>query len=446
MISVIGMGFVGLTLAAFVASKKVKTIGIDSNNELITQLQKGTPHFYEPGLKQMLARALRNKAISFSSKIDAIKESDIVFVCVGTPSSSTGEIDLSAISEVSKSIGHVISNDDKYRLVVVKSTVVPGTTANVVLPAIEKASSKAHGSGFGLIVNPEFLREGSAMNDTIKPHLIVIGRTNEKDSKIMKSFYSKLYRKSLPEVIVTTPSTAEMIKYANNAFLATKISFINSIANICQRIPQVDVEDVAKAIGHDPRIGRLFLKAGPGYGGSCLPKDVSALISFCEKDLKLSPVLIKATSEVNDDQPYEATRLAESQLGNLAGKKISVLGLAFKKNTDDIREAVSLKVISLLLKQAAIVSVHDPMAMNRVRDIFGNSVNYCNTIDDCIRESECCIILTEWDAYSHLKPSFFVEKMKNPLVIDARRVLDPSKFEGKLAYFAIGRSKVPKTL
>lgn len=434
------MGFVGLNLAAFLASRKVRTVGIEINKDILTSLNAGKPQFYERGLESMVKSTLKSKNLIFSGNVEDILGSDIVFVCVGTPSLHDGSIDLSALKKVSEKIGKTMSVDSRWRLIVIKSTVTPGTTSNIVLPILESSSSKKCGKDFGLVMNPEFLREGSAVKDTKIPHLIVIGGANTKDNTFLRSFYSTIYGRALPKVMITSPTTAEMIKYANNAFLATKISFINSIANICQHLPGTDVEQIAQAIGYDPRIGPLFLKAGPGYGGSCFPKDVSALLSFC-KNMGIDPKLVSATHQVNLNQPYEVVRLVERALNGILGKVISILGLAFKKNTDDIREAVSIKIISHLLKNGAIVKVHDPMAINRVKSVFGNSIEYFDKADQCIKNSECCLILTEWDEYKDLKPELFIKVMTSPIIIDARRVLDAEEFEKKTQYFAIGRGK-----
>jgi len=270
-------------------------------------------------------------------------------------------------------------------------------------------------------MNPEFLKEGSSVNDTLNPHLIVIGCNKKSDGIILEKLYRHTYSKNTPEILLTTIETSEMIKYSNNAFLATKISFINTIANICQKIEGTDVGIISYAIGKDPRIGSEFLKAGPGYGGSCFPKDLDALIAFCKKN-KFNPELIIATQKVNKTQYLKIVKLIEEKVGSLYGKKISVLGLSFKKDTDDIRESVSIKLIKYLLKKGAQISSHDPMAINNAKKIFSNKINFETNIKNCIAHSNCCVIMTDWDEYKKLKPDIF-KKMKTMHIVDARRIL-----------------------
>ena len=272
-ISVVGLGFVGLTLAAVNAKKGFNTIGIDIDQEKIRKLKRGIPDFFEPKLEKFLLSSMKNKKIIFSENFESILKTDITFVTVGTPSNKKGEIELKYLSNAIDEIIKVLKNKKKSHLIVIKSTVVPTTTTNEILPKTKNYKN------IQVLVNPEFLRESSAIDDLLKPHLIVIGENDKKIGQKLVDYYNLFYTK-VPEIIRTDFSSAELIKYSNNAFLATKISFINSIANICQNIPNVNVRTIAYAIGKDPRIGSLFLNAGPGFGGSCLPKDLSALINF----------------------------------------------------------------------------------------------------------------------------------------------------------------------
>jgi UDPglucose 6-dehydrogenase len=287
----------------------------------------------------------------------------------------------------------------------------------------------------GIVTNPEFLREGSAIDDILDPHLIVIGQYDRKTGNELESYYRQFY-KTLPEIIHTDIASAELIKYANNAFLATKISFINSLANICQNLPGTDINTIAKAIGKDPRIGSLFLQAGPGFGGSCLPKDISGLINFSNKFEKTNE-LFKAVLRVNQNQPVKVLELLKKFNIMKKNNTISILGLAFKKDTDDIREAVSIEIVKLLLKKGLKLKVYDPMAMDNFRKLFKEKITYCSTIDECLRNSDCCFILTEWDSFQKLKPEKFKKLMKKANVIDARRILDPKKFSD-INFKAIG--------
>jgi len=320
---------------------------------------------------------------------------------------------------------------------VVKSTVIPGTTENIVKPILEESSGKRCGTDFGLCMNPEFLREGSALHDTFNPDRIVIGEYDKKSGDILEALYREFYAEKMPPIIRTTPVNAELIKYANNAFLATKISFINTIANICDRIPGADVTVVAKGIGLDKRIGPLFLNAGLGYGGSCLPKDLRALIQY-SKNLGYEPKLLEAVESVNNSQPQRAIELCKKLLGELRGKRVAILGLAFKPNTDDIREAPSITIIRQLLKEGARVVAYDPVAIPNAKAIFKDDIEYASSAIECLKNADCCILVTEWEEFKKLKPEDFIQNMRTPILLDGRRLFDPEEFSRKIRFMAIG--------
>jgi UDPglucose 6-dehydrogenase len=414
-------------------------LGVEVDNYKIKELNSGKPHFHEPKLQSILKRVLNEKLLSVTNNSEiAVGSSAISFVSVGTPSLYDGKADISYIDRCTTEIGKaILHNNKKYHLVVVKSTVPPGTTENIVGRNISKYSKKTIDKEVGLVYNPEFLKEGSAVNDTLFPHILVIGANNSKTTRKMTSFYKSLYLENTPTIIDTNISTAEMIKYANNMFLATKISFINTLGNICSRLPGVDVEDISKAIGLDPRIGSLFLQAGPGYGGSCFPKDLAAFIRFSES-LGYDPVLFKSTQLVNDKQVFVILDMILKLLNkDLNRRLIAVLGSAFKRNTDDIRESVSIKLIKELIKRGAIIRVHDPMAIDKTREQLGNSVEYSRDIIQCIADTDCVILMTEWDEYKKLNAQTFKKYMRNPNIIDARRVLTSNKIKG-INFLAIG--------
>jgi len=417
-ISVFGLGYVGLATAVCFAHRGVKVIGVDVDPNKVKLIGSGKSPFYELQMEEFLHEALRKGFfLCTNDYLQAVQDSDISFITVGTPSRPDGSIDLQFIEAVSKSIGEGLRWKRKYHLVVVKSTVVPGTVEKIVKPLIEESSGKQCGVDFGLCANPEFLREGSAIQDTFNPDRIVIGEFDRKSGDFLENLFRKFYGGKMPPVIRTTLSNAELIKYANNAFLAMKISFINEVANICERVLGSDVNVVAEAIGLDKRVGRLFLNAGLGYGGSCLPKDLKALISFSRK-IGYDPVLISAVEKINEAQPYKAVELARKLIGELAGKRIAVLGLAFKPNTDDMRNAVSIKIISKLLEERAEVVAYDPVAMPNARKIFGDRIRFASSALNCIKDADCCIIVTEWDEFRCLKPEDFVKYMKNPCLVD----------------------------
>lgn len=441
-ISIVGLGFVGLTTAACFADRGIKVSGVDVDGAKVEMVSSGRAPFYEEGLSERLKRALKKKTLSFSTSFDRIAESSITIVAVGTPSNRDGSANLSYIASAAEAIGKVIK-DKGYHVVAIKSTVPPGTALEVVAPAIERTSGKERSRGFGICSNPEFLREGSAVADTLDPDRVVIGTIDEKSRKAMLALYREFYRPKKVAVVETNPQTAELIKYANNSFLATKISFINTIANICQRIPGTDVEKVAYAIGLDRRIGPMFLKAGLGYGGSCFPKDVTAIISLAESR-GYSPDLLKDTHGINQLQPYKAIELLKKAVPELSGKTISILGLAFKANTTDMREAVSIKIVEELKKAGANVRVHDPMAMEEARKILGDGVTYCETIQECLSGADGCIIATEWKQYAGLSPAFAKKHMRDSVIVDGRRVTRPEKFAGRVtSYSAIGYGQLP---
>ena len=430
-ITIIGLGYVGLSLASFLGTQ-TKVIGIDYDKEKLRIIKKGQSHFHEPKINYYLKKAIKN-GTTFTDKItNEITSSDFVFITVGTPIDKNGKIDLNNIKAVSKSIAKNMINLKNKPSIIVKSTVIPGTTIEVIKPILEKNNLK-ESIDFDLLTNPEFLKEGSAMQDTILPHSIVIGGTNVKAIKKLMNLYKSVYRKK-QKIVETNNITAEMIKYANNAFLATKISFINSVANICQKLPGTNIDKVADIIGMDPRIGGQFLKAGPGYGGSCFPKDVQALINF-SNNIGYNPILLDAVKNTNTHQVNAVMNLVNSKFKNLKQKKISILGLAFKENTDDIRESRSIKLINLLLKKNCNIFVHDPKAIDNTRLIFKNKITYANSMKEILINSDCVIIMTAWEDYKKLKEKDFLN-MQNPLILDTRRILNIKN--KKIQYIGLG--------
>ena len=434
-ISIIGCGFVGLSLAVVAASKGVNVFAVDIDNEKIENLKKAEAPFHEPKFNQMLNDFFSK--ITFTTEYEeAIKNSQITFLTVGTPSNKDGSANLEFVKSAVKNIGRCLKEKKEYHLVVIKSTVLPAITNKIIKPILENESDKKSSKDFGLVMNPEFLREGSLITDTENPHIIVIGSNEKESADTLQLFYETFYKEKTPKIIHTTLENAELIKYSNNSFLATKISFINTIANLCQKIPGTDVGIIAEAIGLDPRISPLFLKAGPGYGGSCFPKDVNALINF-SKDLGYVPQLIVATHEVNQLQAQKIIEMLKVHVGDLGDKTISVLGLAFKSNTDDIRESVSINLINLLLKENAIVSAHDPMAIKNAKKIFEKNVNFYKDVGECLKNSNCCVIMTDWEQYKTIDMKL-IKMMTNKIIIDARRILESKKFDSGVKLVILG--------
>lgn len=437
-ISIFGMGYVGLTMAACFASRGFKVIGVEINDEKIRAINRGQSPIHEPDLDRFLREAVQNGLLSCTSDhCNAIRETNASFIAVSTPLATDGNASLEQVKEVSKHIGEGLKRKQGYHLVTVKSTVPPGTTEGYIKKIIEADSGKRCGIDFGLCANPEFLREGSAIQDVLNQDRIIIGEFDKRSGDALENLYRKVHANHMPPLIRTNPVNAELVKFANNAFLATKISLINTIANICEKIPKADVAVVAKGMGLDKRVGRQFLNAGLGYGGSCLPKDIKALIAF-SKGLGYNPTVFNAVEELNKVQPYKAVELCKTILGNLKGKRVAILGLAFKPNTDDMREAVSIKIINRFLDEGANVVAYDPIAVNNAKIIFDNKIDYANSAKMCIKNANCCIIVTEWDEFKMLKPEDFVKYMKKPLLIDGRRIYNPTMFEGKVKFLAVG--------
>ena len=429
---IIGAGFIGLTFAAVLASKGYNTTLMDSNLDKINKIKKGVTPFYDPKLKPLLQNALKKSLIITTDIEYIVNNCKIIFITVGTPALNDGKINLEYIIKVVEDIAGYLRTTKNMPIIVIKSTVVPGTS-DIIKNVLEKKSKKKSGVGFGLITNPEFLSEGKAVNDTFNPHVIVIGGHDKKFINIMKKFYLDFYKDRIP-IVITNPQTAEMIKYANNSFLATKISFINQLANICQYISGINIDDVAKAIGLDPRIGVSFLRAGPGYGGSCLPKDINALITFSTQ-LGHNPTLLKMVKKTNEEQIINIFSDIKDILGKIENKQITILGLSFKERSDDIRESVSIKLIELLLKRKASIIVHDPMAIKNTREIFGNKISYAKSIHESLEKSECVIIMTPWKHYEKLSNKDF-QIMKKRIVIDTRRLLVKKKLD--VDFYATG--------
>ena len=432
-ICVLGSGYVGLVTGACFAEGGHEVYCVDIDPKKVSQINNGDSPIFEPGLEQLLKKNIEKGTLrAFLAKDFYSKKirTEISFVCVPTPSNKDGSINLKFIKKASKDIALYIKNLKDYHVVVIKSTVVPGTTGEVVCSILERYSDKKVGHDFGLCMNPEFLREGSAIEDFLKTDKIVIGSIDKKAGDLLEKIYES-WEKKIPR-IRTNLRTAEMIKYAQNAFLATKISFINEIANICQK-SGVDANDVTYAIGLDPRINPKFLNFGVGYGGSCFPKDVKALIAASEKS-GYNPKLLKIVEDINKRQPLEALKMADE----LNGKTVSILGLSFKPDTDDIREAPSIKIIHELKKHNTKIKAYDPQAVENMKKIFPD-ITYTNSPLECVKNSDICFVLTEWKEIKELEPKDFLNLMKTPIVIDGRRVFDPEKMK-KLgfAYKAIG--------
>ena len=413
-ISVIGSGYVGSVTAACFAEVGHEVVCVDIDKKKMEQINAGIPPIYEEGLGELLRKYAGKRLIATNDYESAIRETDVSFICVGTPSAEDGSIDLSIVRAATASIGAALAKKERYHVVVVKSTVVPETTEKFVLPVLEETSGKIAGKDFGVAMNPEFLREGKAVYDFMHPDKIVIGAIDQKSGDLV----SELYRTFECKVTRSNPSTAEMIKYVNNSLLATKISFANEIGNICKKLG-IDTYEVMEAVGKDSRISPRFLNSGAGFGGSCFPKDVKALIGKA-KAIGYSPMLLESVIGLNEKQPLLMIEILQRKIGDLEGKKIALLGLAFKNETDDIRESRSIPVIAELLRLGAKVSAYDPMATANMKRIFP-TIEYCGKAKDALESADACLVMTEWDEFKQLESEFAA--MKGKVVIDGRRVI-----------------------
>ncbi|SFM49463.1 UDP-glucose dehydrogenase family protein [Methanolobus profundi] len=427
-VSIIGSGYVGSVSAACFADLGHEVICIDIDEEKVKQINAGIAPIWEEGLDELMEKYTQKTLIATSDYDYAVQNSDASFICVGTPSGDDGSIDLSIVKAASASLGKAIAKKDSYHVVVVKSTVVPETTEKVVLPIVEEYSGKKAGKDFGIAMNPEFLREGKAVYDFMHPDKIVVGAIDERSGFVV----SELYRKLDCEITHTNPRTAEMIKYVNNSFLATKISFANEIGNICKQL-DIDTYEVMDAVGTDFRIERQFLNCGAGFGGSCFPKDVKAIIGKANM-IGYAPQLLESVVDVNDRQPLKMIELLQEKIGDLKNKRIAVLGLAFKNDTDDIRESRSIPVIAELLRLDADITAYDPMAEESMKKLFP-AVAYCKTAAQALQEADGCLIMTEWGEFRELDKEF--NSMANRVVIDGRHLIKPERLSVEIDYEGI---------
>ncbi|MGZ4892189.1 MAG: UDP-glucose dehydrogenase family protein [Halobacteriota archaeon] len=435
-ISIIGTGYVGLSAAVCFASRGYQVIASTRSADKITQIRAQKAPFYEPALERMLSQTVESGSLKVvSDRAEAILRSDMTFISVATPNHADGSINLTYVNEACEEVGDALCDKKGYHLVVVKSTVVPGTTHAVLRPILEHAANKTAGDGFGLCVNPEFLRQGSSVHDTLHPDRVVIGEYDARSGKQLHELYDDFYSGAVP-IMRMSLASAEMVKYASNSFLAMKVSYANEIAGVCERVPGVDITEVMDGVGVDPRINRKFLNAGPGFGGSCFPKDVSALMRFAESR-GCTTSLLRAVLDVNTAQALHVAEQALTALGTVSGKRVALLGLAFKPQTDDTREAPALKIARKLMDAGADVCAYDPVVVKADVPGFG-TLHSTRSIDECLRDADCCIIVTEWDQFKALTPGDFTRQMAAPVVIDARRIFDPVTFRSKLTYIAVG--------
>ncbi len=430
-ISIIGSGYVGLVSGACFAELGNKVICADNDVNKVERLKKGIIPIYEPGLKELISINVKKKRLNFTSSIkDAVAKSEVIFIAVGTPSLPNGEADLTYIENVARRIAE---NMPGYRLIVEKST-VPVQTGQWVKHTIETYVGKK--IKFDVASNPEFLREGQAIADFMRPDRVVIGVESEKAKEILTNLYKPL---NAP-IVVTDIKSAELIKHASNSFLATKISFANALARICDKVG-ADVGEVSRGMGMDKRIGKAFLRAGIGYGGSCFPKDLDAFVSISEK-IGYDFELLKAVKNINQQQKEFFLGKIKDSLWIIKDKTIAVLGISFKPDTDDIRNAPSVEIIDALVKEGAKIKAYDPQAIPKVKKLF-KQIEFCTDSYQACRSSDCLVILTEWDEFKELDLAKIKKLLRRPLVIDGRNIYDPAQMKKMgFSYISIGRKAV----
>lgn len=414
-ITVIGTGYVGLVSGAGLSDFGNQVICADIDESKIRSLKAGKIPIFEPGLKEIVDRNVKSNRLSFTTDVSkAIRESEVIFIGVGTPEGENGDADLSAIFSVAETIGNNLNN---YKIICTKSTVPIGTGAKII-SIINKC--KNNDVEFDYVSNPEFLREGAAVQDFLIPNRIVLGATSQKSFQVMQDVYRPLYINETP-IVYTNVSTAEMIKYASNAFLALKLSYINEIANLCEAVG-ADVHVVAKAMGNDGRISPKFLHPGPGFGGSCFPKDTKALLSL-SKELKEPMNTVAAAIATNDRQKERMTNKLFNLMNNdIKGKTIAVLGLSFKQMTDDVRESASIKMIHSILNKNGIVKAYDPVASENMKSHFPN-IEYSNSWQEAVKDTDAVALMTEWHEFRGLDLVELKQLVKTPIILDTRNVL-----------------------
>jgi UDPglucose 6-dehydrogenase len=441
-IAILGTGYVGLVAAAVFADRGFQVLTSSQDEKKVKQINRGKAPFYEKDLDPLVKKTTKAGTLkAVHGRREAVLSSDILFIAVGTPSLMSGEADLRLIKDTAQAIGTALKEKDDYTLVVTRSTVVPSTTRHLVLPLLEQHSGKKAGKDFGVCMSPEFLRQGAAVQDTQAPDSVVIGELDKRSGDTLEAFSREVYEGQGVPVLRMNLESAELVKYGRNTFLAMNISYVNELARLAETITGVDIGQVVSGIGADWRINPAFLNAGCGYGGSCFPKDVKALISFA-RTRGVEPQLLEAVEEVNEQQAAHMVAIARQEMsGTLKGKRIALLGLSFKPGTDDMREAPSIKIANHLYAHEAEIVAYDPKAIPNARKRFiGDTIKieYADSIEECLKDAECCMILTEWEDFKSLSADIFNRCMKRSFVIDGRRVFDESIRESVDIYRAIG--------
>jgi len=443
-VSILGTGFIGLCSAVCFAERDINVLASTHNQEKARMINDFKTPFFEDGLAEMLAEIKKNKPEllkCLTDPVQAVLETEISMITQGTPMRPDNSIDLSFIESTAREIGEAIKKSDKYHLVVVRSTVVPGTTRNLVGKTITEVSGKEPGKDFGLCMQPEFLAEGRSIEDTLRPDRIIIGEIDKRSGAMLQEFYEYFYGDHLKNCPIKRMNleSAELVKYGNNCLLATKISYANEFANLAELVPNVDVVQVMEGVGLDYRINHRFLNAGVGFGGACFHKDVNAITKWSRSKGYVSKIL-EAVLERNDLRAIRIVDIAEGLIGKLESKKVTLLGLSFKPGTDDMREAPSIRVVKELLRRNVTNIVgYDPKAKESAEEAIGDKISYAKSIEEALKDSECALLITEWDVFKNLTPNDFKKYMKAPNLVDGRRIYNYDEFSNALSFRALGR-------
>lgn len=436
-ISVIGIGKLGLCTAACLARKGYPVIGVDINPDTIQAVNKGESPIYEPGLAKLIKKSKQYLSAT-NDYGHAIANSEVTIIIVPTPSEEGGGFSTKYVETAVKEIAASLKHKDNFHVVVLTSTVLPGATDSVIKPLLENISGKRCGIDFGLCYNPEFIALGSVIRDFTNPDVVLIGESDPRSGELLSEIYQKVCDNH-PPIVRTTLYNAELAKISLNAYVTMKISFANTLAELCERIPDGDADVVSQMLGFDSRIGSKYLAGAIAYGGPCFPRDNKAFTSFAVK-VGCRARLAEATDEINNYQNERVVNLIKYKLGEVRGKSIAILGLTYKPNTDVIEESASIEITQALVREGARVAVYDPAGMENARGVLGSSIKYASSMEECLRDAELCILATPWKDFGKLKAEDFTKSMKQPVLLDCWRFFDRAELSGKLDYIAIGQN------
>ncbi len=435
-ISIIGMGKLGLGTAACLADKGYNVIGVDTNQAVVQAINSGRSPLYEPGVADLISK-VQGRLTATADYSYAVAKSKIIFIFVGTPSEADGSFSTRHVEASTREVATNLKDKDEFTVIALRSTVLPGVTDGVVKPLLEEVSGKKCGVDFGLCYNPEILALGTVIHDFLNPNVVVIGESDPGSGEILSRIYQTTCENN-PPIIRTSLYNAEMAKVSLNVFLTMKMSFANTIAEICERIPGGDVDVISQILGYDTRIGRKFLTGALGYGGPCFPRDTKAFFAFAQQT-GCQAKLTQAADEVNEHQSGRIVELIKQKTGQVKGKTIAILGLTYKPNTDIVEESDAIKIANALLQERAKLRVYDPAGMGNARTVLGQgNIKYADSVEECLKGADLCILSTPWDEFKSLKPEDFMQNMKKPVLLDCWRTFRRPEFSDKLDYFAVG--------